>query len=196
MCPCYYLLSLAYFLIALLTKMCRHEYGANWHHDASHCPNLVPSQLDQAMFPSLRGKSTVAVVVQYKEFDQSHDSLAGFWNDWYNDYIKAPFPRLIVRFEDVIFHPKEITRIACECAGGEIGDGPFRYIVESAKKGAVHGTDKTSYVDALIRYGTEKDRYSGFETADLEFARTNLDPELMRLLEYKFPPVEGRNDET
>ena len=113
--------------------------------------------------------------------------MAGFWNDWYNEYVHAPFPRLIVRFEDVVFHPKEITRIACECAGGKLNKGPFHYIAESAKRGHAHGTEKTSYVDALIKYGTEAGRYNGFESPDLEYARAHLDPELMGLFGYKFP---------
>ena len=126
----------------------------------------------------------------YKEFKQYHDSLVGFWNDWYRDYIEADFPRLMIRFEDLVFHPKQVTKLVCECAGGQLKHPKhFKYIVNSAKKGNAHGKvgDRTSYVDALIKYGTEEGRYKGFEEADLEYVRQHLDPEIMDLFGYKYP---------
>jgi hypothetical protein len=148
----------------------------------------LPNEEDLRVFPMLTENQPVPLHVKYKEFTKHHDSLVGFWNDWYNEYVHAPFPRLIVRFEDAIFHPKELTKIACECAGGELNKTPFRYEVESAKKGTAHGKEKTTYVDALIKYGTEKGRYKGYEAADLEYARENLDPHLLEIFVYKLPP--------
>jgi hypothetical protein len=153
--------------------MCRHSYGAEWDHDdESHCPNLIGAPVD----------------IQYAAFLQHHDSLVHFWNEWYGDYITADFPRLIVRFEDVIFHPKEITQAVCECAGGQLKKRGFHYVVESAKKGAAHGTDKTSYTDALIKYGRESGRYKGMWSEDLEYAKQKLDPQLMEWFNYRYPP--------
>jgi len=175
-------------------SMCRHSYGAYWPHGKAHCPNLVPNDVDRELLKrkkeTLATDSAVNVTVRYAEFDQHHDSLLGFWNDWYRDYAKAPFPRLIVRFEDVVFHPKTVTQTVCECAGGEMNTNkPFKYIVDSAKKGAAHGAEgqKTSYVDALVKYGTEVGRYKGFEAADFEYAQKHLDPDLMRLFGYRYP---------
>lgn len=152
--------------------MCRHPYGAVWDHDESHCPNLINAPVE----------------IQYAALTQHHDSLVQFWNEWYRDYIVADFPRLIVRFEDVIFHPKEITQAVCECAGGTLKKRGFRYVVESAKVGDAHGTDKTSYTDALIKYGRETGRYKGMQSEDLEYAKQNLDPKLMEWFSYRYPP--------
>lgn len=128
------------------------------------------------------------VTIVYKEFDVHHVSLAAFWNDWYEQYVAAPFPRLIVRLEDVVFHPKLLTKTVCECAGGELNTKhPFKYIVDSAKKGDAHGQQKTSYVDALVKYGTEAGRYNGFDAPDLEYAAEHLDSNLMRLFGYRLP---------
>lgn len=173
---------------ALFEQMCRHEYAAHWPHYKTHCPNLLPNGADLEMFPSLTANAPINVDVVYKEFTNNHTSLVGFWNDWYNEYVNAPFPRLIVRFEDIIFHPRYVTKLACECAGGELNKTPFRYITDSAKKGAAaHGkkSERTGYVDALIKYGTEAGRYTGMEPADLEYAREALDPNLMKLFGYK-----------
>jgi hypothetical protein len=176
--------------------MCRHPYGADWPHAPEHCPNLIPNEIDRTLLLDAKkygtGINTMNVTVKYAEFRQHHASLVEFWNDWYKSYVQASFPRLIVRFEDVVFHPKQITKTVCECAGGQLNPGkPFRYIVDSAKKGAAHGAQKTSYVDALVKYGTEAGRYTGFEQADLEYAGKHLDPDLMRLFGYHYPPVSG-----
>ena len=175
--------------------MCRHSYGADWPHKPEHCPNLVPNEVDRQLLmdgssaPTTVMDAAINITVEYAEFDQHHDSLVGFWNDWYRDYLDAKFPRLMVRFEDIVFHPKQITQTVCECAGGKLKhDEKFTYIVDSAKKGDAHGKEKTSYIDALIQYGSEAGRYSGFESADLEYARIHLDPELMELFGYQYAP--------
>jgi hypothetical protein len=172
-----------------MQSMCRHEYGAQWKHSPEHCPNLVPLTESDGTATSKTGG--VPVHVQYKEFSQDHDSLVEFWNEWYAAYVKAPFPRMIVRFEDLVFHPKYVITTVCECAGGELQKKPFTYIVDSAKKGdGAHGakSERTSYIDALVKYGTEAGRYKGFARADLDYARQHLDPTLMRSFGYKYPP--------
>lgn len=65
-------------------------------------------------------------------------------------------------------------------------DGKFGYIVNSAKKGvSAHGKIRTGMVDAIIKYGSDKKRYSSYtSTKDLEYIRDNVDPELMRLMGY------------
>lgn len=161
--------------------MCRHDYAARWHRDAKHplhCPNLV--------YPS--NTSSVSVKVYYKDFILHHNSLIQFWNDWYNDYINAKFPRLIIRYEDLIFHPKTITKLVCKCAGGDMkyNDNNFIYITDSAKKGKAHGSEKTGYIDALIKYGTEYGRYDGYYNEDLIHTKDNLDSNLMKLFKYKY----------
>ena len=174
--------------------MCRHSYGAHWKHDPQHCPNLVPNAIDEALLemeePESVSSTTIPVTVQYAEFSRNHSSLVGFWNDWNRAYAQAPFPRLMVRFEDLIFHPQQITSAVCTCAGGEPAAAPFVYVVDSAKKGAAHGTQKTSYVDALVQYGTEVGRYTGFTSDDLRYAQEHLDPDLMRLFGYRYPRPE------
>jgi hypothetical protein len=173
--------------------MCRHSYGADWIHDPTHCPNLVPNKSDEQLFVDTQNTipKTMNVTVHYAEFTRYHASLVEFWNDWNRAYAKATFPRLMVRFEDIIFHPKQITQTICECAGGQLHTNqPFIYVVDSAKKGAAHGTDKTSYVDALVKYGTERGRYTGFTRDDLQYALKHLDPDLMRLFGYHYPTTD------
>ena len=176
-----------------MQSMCRHQYGAYWPSETGHCPNLVPDERDFKEEPWLKYKHYVPIDVRYSTFNRQHDSLVHFWNEWYTEYFQAPFPRLIVRFEDLIFHAKDVTTTVCHCAGGEMTK-EFIYIVDSAKKGTpgAHGSkkDRTSFVDAIIRYGKDTDRLNGFTPDDVEFARRNLNLKLMNLFGYQFddPP--------
>lgn len=95
-----------------------------------------------------------------------------------------------MRIEDLVFHPEEVTRAVCECAGGSMReDGTFKYIVNSAKKGEhAHGKERTGFIDAIIKYGSDERRYESYKfSSDLEYIRDNVDSELMSLLGYSHP---------
>eukprot|EP00980_Cylindrotheca_fusiformis_P009702 scaffold2143_cov125-Cylindrotheca_fusiformis.AAC.4 len=171
-----------------LQSMCRHHYAARWPDMDSkdHCPNF--SSVAKQTTPN-----ALQAYVLYAEMTKYHDSLLYLWNDWYNEYQTAHFPHLFVRFEDLVFHPKEVTKQVCECAGGEMReDGKFIYIVDSAKKGiGAHGSqsERTGYVDAMIKYGSHKRRYDHYQyREDLEYIRDHVDPTLMELMQY--PPID------
>lgn len=103
------------------------------------------------------------------------------------DYLNAKFPYLLVRFEDLIYHPKQVVQTVCQCAGGELNHGDFRYVTDSAKKGtAAHGKERTGYLDALSKYGRKDGRIHGMEEADLQYAREKLDPRLMEVFRYPY----------
>ena len=165
-----------------MQSMCRHKYEAKWLKDPAnplHCPNLV-YQND--------AKRPFNVMVKYANFTTQYTSLVELWNEWYQAYFDAPFPRLVVRFEDLIYHPRAVVQKACECAGGQLRN-KFRYIVESAKKGEKqHGpqAQRTSYLTALSRYGTKEGRYKGFQPSDMNYAGQHLNTTLMQTLAYPF----------
>lgn len=66
-----------------MQSMCRHQYAAEWLHDSSHCPSLVPNEADRRAKPHLRDMSHIPVTVTYSNFTKKHDSLVHFWNEWY-----------------------------------------------------------------------------------------------------------------
>ena len=105
------------------------------------------------------------------------------------EYLNATFPYVLVRFEDLIYHPKQVVQSVCECAGGAMNPGPFKYITGSAKKGVgAHGaeSERTGYLQALSRYGTSKGRTNGMDEADLQYARQHLDAKLMKEFQYRY----------
>lgn len=176
-----------------MQSMCRHHYTASWR-ESDRCPNLTPTPQDQANYPLLRDKDYFPLAVRYADFRRHHKSLTGLWNDWYHEYKGVEFQRLFVRYEDLLFHPKEVTTTVCECAGGTMNQGKFVYQVDSAKKGVgAHGNVRTGYVDAIIKYGSEKMRYNGYQPQDLKYARETLDKSMMEEFGYKYHPLKLEN---
>lgn len=168
-----------------MRSMCRHDYAARWYRDGKnplHCPNLIQMNHRNNVTES------VPVRIYYKDFIQHHHSLVYFWNDWYRDYVHAKFPRLMIRYEDMIFHPKTITKLVCTCAGGQMKypDDQFIYITDSAKKGKAHGNDKTGYLEALVKYGTDIHRYDGYNLDDLSYTKQHLNSDIMQLFQYQY----------
>lgn len=173
-----------------MQSMCKHHYTASWRASSERCPNLTPSEMDIANFPMLANKNYFPVSVRYADFNKHHESLTGLWNDWYSEYRGAEFQRLFVRYEDLLFHPRHVAESVCHCAGGTMNQGKFQYVVDSAKKGTgAHGKVRTGYIDAIIKYGSERNRYNGFHTADLKYTREHLDEGFMKELGYKFHPM-------
>ena len=171
-------------------SMCRHQYAARWPH-RGHCPNLVLDDTERRMGGKDNGiDGGVPVTVGYgpTQTNMSHyDSLAGLWNEWYGDYFDiTEYPRLIVRFEDVMISPKEVVTKVCECGGGII-KGEFKMVADAAKKGAAH-KGSSGLVSALTRYGDPKKRVEGMEKADLDYARQHLRDDLMEAFGYHHPP--------
>ena len=196
-----------------MKSMCRNPYTATWggmQDDGGTCPQLR-TMGGEGGGDEVGGGGYNPVDVKYGAGKSHHRSLGHLWNDWYGDYYygnatngttdidggkrstKAPFPRLIVRFEDVIFFPYEVTRQVCACAGGVLGhreddkdvadDGTFHYVVRSAKTGPAHGAQRNGLIDSWAKYGSgnPKDAYSEEE---VRIAMDILDPLLLDTFGY------------
>lgn len=200
-----------------LQSMCRHRYSAHWFHPPHHCPNFVPDERDyeflqyanvykRAKFRKFhhddpwlvdnvmntanfnKTQTVVPLYVRYKLINTTHTSLAHLWNDWYNEYMVGDFPRIVVRMEDLVFHAEQVIQQVCTCVGGTFAATDFQYIIDSAKHGEIHGNDKTSLLDAMIRYGSRRqDHTRGMTQDDLDYARKVLDEKLMHMFGYSHP---------
>ena len=184
--------------ITWMASMCRHPYKARWRHTPKHCPNLVPNKFDRGR---TLGKGEMGIKVKWatslhdfpgrpipdargKTF-VNYKSLAHLWNQWYGEWLDAPFPRLMVRFEDLIFHAEETVGEICKCGGGTLKKR-FRYVEDSAKgQGGPHA-GSAGFLASLITYGNRTLRMEGIlkESADVEYARKHLDGDLMDLIGY------------
>jgi len=177
-----------------MNSMCRHPYEARWAHNKRHCPNLVPlTKMDKL---GANGGNAVPVKVIYQKAEAGlhyskangthHESLAGLWNDWYSQWVDATFPRLIIRFEDLLYHAEEVVGQVCRCGGGVMGD-KFIYTEASAKEGQVIHKGGNGLVKSLLSYGNKTNRVAVYEDPDLEYAEKNLNRDMMEMFHYEYP---------
>jgi hypothetical protein len=111
------------------------------------------------------------------------ESLVDLWNDWYRQYLEADFPRLIVRFEDMLYQAPAVTQKISDCMGVDFNAETFKYQTKSAKG---HGS-QTDFLHAVIKSGSETARKKGMTVADLRFTAQHLDVDLMRIFQYQTP---------
>lgn len=167
-----------------MNSMCKDSYAASWDVGMEgHCPNLVPSK-EEVASGKYEDITTFEVTVD-RPFDERYASLADMWSGWYQQYLHAeqfidPFPRLIIRFEDTLFHAEKVMELIVECVG-ETMKAPFQYHLEAAKE---HGKP-ADFIAALSKYGREEGRYGGLTDDDMSYAQSALDSELMHLFHYK-----------
>eukprot|EP00536_Pseudo-nitzschia_multiseries_P011089 jgi/Psemu1/259562/estExt_Genewise1Plus.C_3620006 len=164
-----------------MQSMCKHAYEARWPH-TKLCPNLANDKLLKNGQPDI-----VPLKVRYKP-PADYKSLAHYWAQWYKEYLEADYPRLIVRFEDIQFHAKELVETVCQCAGAvpRNEDALFRYVVDSAKWGAAHKS-QTNMISAMAKYGSDSKRFTGMREADWLVAKEVFTPEIMDLFGYEIP---------
>jgi hypothetical protein len=119
-----------------MQSMCKHPYGVKWagvgsNNSSNHCPNLVPTFQDLIDFANeLDGKkNSTPVTIPYPNQTATFDSMVHFWSTWYNEYLNADYPRLMIRFEDLIFHQRELISTVCECVGAVAKQEHFSYVV-------------------------------------------------------------------
>jgi hypothetical protein len=186
-----------------MKSMCRNHYGARWHYTKEHCPNLVPNQHDLQLFPYQGSNipvrldyggggggddssSSAAAAVNIT----SYDSLAHLWSEWNRQYWQVDYPRIMVRYEDVLFYPRELITRICTCAGGVTAPPhEFTYFVNSAKWGPGHGKEeqKTSLISAMMKYANVAKRIKGYTKEDLQLAHEALSEDLMIAFQYNRP---------
>jgi hypothetical protein len=169
-----------------MQSMCKQGYGVRWDHDAQkHCPNLIPNEFDKQRFGKRLARTNVTSVRVWMganpKVGPSWDSLVHYWNAWYESYLDAPWPRLLIRFEDTLFHPKQVMKEVCHCGGGELVE-PFRYFVDKAKWN--HKQEQNNMITAMIRYGSGKDRYRNMTQDDIDFAERTLNSTLLDVFRY------------
>jgi hypothetical protein len=172
-----------------MQSMCKQGYGVRWDHDPKkHCPNLIPNDVDQQRFGKRLSQSNNTSVRVWMGANPtvgpSWDSLIHYWNAWYESYWNASWPRLIIRFEDTLFHPQQVMKKVCHCAGGELIQ-PFHYLLDEAKWNHKH--EQNNMITAMIRYGNDKGRYHNMTIDDIAFAQRTVNPQLMKAFQYNYP---------
>jgi hypothetical protein len=98
------------------------------------CPNLVA--LDRMAAASMNDTTHVdelmgePVETAWSQTTRKYKSLAHVWSEWYREYLDADFPRLIVRFEDLIFHAPAVLEQIRECVGAVWKEKEFVFLTQ------------------------------------------------------------------
>lgn len=184
-----------------MRSMCKANYDVSWLRVQGHCPNLVPVSKD--WHARLRGTTfyqnlkTYSVKVETRDYVDEYKSLADLWTSYYDDYYHVGFPRLIVRYEDFLFHQEQVLNAIADCVNpksvrvtNEVHptktSKPIKYTLSAAKD---HG-GPADFIPAVIRFGSAKGRYANMEDADLRYAAKALSPTLLENFNYlKAPKV-------
>ena len=123
-----------------------------------------------------------------------HWSLLHIWLDNYNNWLKInAYPRVFVRYEDLLFKPLPVIQKICDCAGGKyVGDRAFYFEDDSAKGEVGSHKGGSGMVKALLKYGSMEFRKNVIkDKGDYGYAKQVLSEdghELMSRFHYKVPP--------
>lgn len=112
------------------------------------------------------------------KYQEHYSSLVGFWNDWYQAYVEADFPRLIIRHEDMLWHGEKVTGMIAECAGLS-RRLPFTFGFGASKW---HGW--SANLPKSLGKLQEPSSRQALTPRDAEFAQRELNAELMELFHY------------
>jgi cell fate (sporulation/competence/biofilm development) regulator YmcA (YheA/YmcA/DUF963 family) len=169
-----------------MESMCRHRYAAQWRSIEGHCPNLVPTTPQEK--DMIHPKETFAVSIHYHTQNVTHhESLSELYNEWYGNWLDVEYPRLVIRFEDLMFHAEHVVEKVCKCAGGKLAEGPFQYTTGSAKTGISH-KGSNGLVKSMLKYGDIQKRTHAYTPMDLDYAKSSLRSDVLDLFHYGTPP--------
>lgn len=164
-------------------SMCKASYKAVWTKGyQDRCPNLVPSVLERTM-PQFRNMSTFEVIVEQNQ-PERYASLADMWLKWYRLFLEAEFPRLIVRFEDTIFHAEKVMDQVTKCFNRPM-QRPYQYLLERSKNRS------SEFSEVLGRYGSEAGRYDHLTHEDALYFTSIILPSMMEMFHYPRVPLKA-----
>lgn len=112
---------------------------------------------------------------------EEYNSLGDLWTDWYNEYLLADFPRLLVRYEDLLFFPDQVMKVIADCIGTELNQ-PTRTMLRTDGDNGSEGM--VDLIRALAKHGTTKGRTDHMTRQDLEYAQITM-ADLMDWLGYQ-----------
>lgn len=160
--------------------MCESPYNIKWPRVEGRCPNLVDP----------RSGTGFGVQVQYTPFFRHFPSLAHMWSFWHREYYEADFPRLMIRFEDLLLRPQVILEHIQECVQAEWTDDKVSFVTEAVKESEYFRKykEQSGMVSGLVKYGQDNGRRTySMQPQDIDFAEQALDAELMELFHYARP---------
>ena len=186
-----------------MKSMCRNLYDITVNTHSPSCPSPLaayqgqPSDVkgDRASLMATRPTAAAAsakAVVKWQGSKRvwTYDSMVHLWSRWNGAYANlntSAVPRLMVRYEDLIFDTERTMATICECTGAAKPAGVFEVQEASSKtKGSGKG-EPSDRAKALTMYSSPVERVKGYTDADFAFMRAHLDPYLISFFHYFLP---------
>jgi len=166
-----------------MQQMCKNPLKVQWNlGEAGRCPNLIPTEQEQTREVNQNINSTFSVTVPvYGKYIDRYDSLAAMWSKWNRVYTNATFPRLMVRYEDLLFHGEKVLQIVCDCVGMPLLHENYVY---------PFGQGIEELVSLLAAEGMkDENRHSSLTVDELRYLEEALDPKLMQIFGYAQSPT-------
>ena len=164
--------------------ICKKPYHLHWKHNKTTCSELLDRETGQPItvesrYPGLEHRGFNAIAPQV------YPSLADLWSIWYLKYWNADFPRLFVRFEDLLFYPDQVITAIANCIGTPLLHDSVQIHLPNAKS---HGKAR-DLISAWDWYGNDPPTTRGFYPSgkDLEYAQKALNATLMDIFAYEHP---------
>ncbi len=204
-------------------SMCTARYRLDWYRkNKGDCPgffyrNATRRKDGEALLANhsiVIEKNGITFFVRDYRIQQNvkvkYPSLVDLWNAFYNQYLHASFPRLMIRFEDTLFHLPQVIQAVQECVGayrkrkkellpadvensimlpGHKRLPSVRVHSEAAKNhgNALKSGNASSLMATMIKNVDAAIRLYQMSEAELEYSRRTLDPTLMQLFRYSHP---------
>ena len=197
---------------------CTARYSLDWPpsyrtYERNTCPSFFHSDEDQEASDNTIDMHEVTFRVEDgripKTTDLKFPSLVDLWNSFHQQYLDAPFPRLIVRYEDTLFHLPEILQAIQECAGASwrsveedmsekdrhnimmLSEPRQPRVAIYRKSSKSHGNtilgDESAFMAAIETNTNTSLRLFKMNQLERDYTREALDPTLVKLLHYTHP---------
>ena len=120
--------------------MCVSPYNMQWNRSDEVCPNLVQDASGSGEGVDDVDDEAMGVPVEIHwppRANRTWPSLAHVWSSWYREYLDADFPRLMVRFEDLLLRPSDVLHEIGHCVGASwrhpAREGQIQYVTDTVK---------------------------------------------------------------
>lgn len=137
-----------------MKSMCHRSYAASWNRTNGICPTLLLNANRNETGNDEQQTNSVSVGLYEKRI---YKHLLDFWIRWNADYMElasSSFPRLIVRLEDLVYHPEATMQKVCTCAGGIFKKEAVTGSLLHQRQGGVTRRSQSSHlVSAWQRHG-------------------------------------------
>jgi hypothetical protein len=154
-------------------SMCESPYLVQWKDSRQSCHTL--NNLSSVYMPQMTGPQRV------------WPTLLHIWQDWYNDYVQSKQPYLMIRFEDLIWKPRQTLQNIQTCTGASWKQDHFVYVVDRSKWEHVrfHGP-QSNLISAMIKHGNKYRRIRNLTRTDLQQAGSILDSDKALLQQFGY----------